>query len=151
MQNPMRYCPCCGRTMPVASHWLTVQPICVDCAALRPATAALTARDTAAREHAAHTPLREQRRNLALLAYATQGKRCAECHRHMPTDQYARCSARTDCLQAVCRGCTKAQAATLALPGGKALWKQIRDAMRARAHTILPIVDVNQQKLLTSQ
>ena len=139
MDKHAEYCHCCGRSLPVAQmdplSRLGVA-ICIHCLIMPVREAIITARDTVLREQRILSMTRTGRRAVRVAdrvkAYAVTGKRCNSCHAYRPAADYHVNNQRGDGLQQACKPCMKTRATLIAQPGGQALWRTVRDAMRAK-------------------
>jgi hypothetical protein len=129
------YCLCCGHEKP-ATDYLPQNSICIICASRPSNQVALMSRETLQRELAISNHTKAGRKAARIQArldrYATAGKRCSSCHHHKPAADYNACAPASDGLQPICRSCNQLRV-TSVKQGGLALWRTVRDALRATA------------------
>lgn len=127
------YCPCCGRDKP-AHDYPPGKHICSLCAMLDADTAVFLTRETVRREYSVKTYTAVGRKQARITAkmerYAKEGKRCSGCHHRKPPADFNKCAPTPDGLQPMCKACNKLWL-SLRKEGGNALWRQVRDALRA--------------------
>ncbi|MHB8388058.1 MAG: hypothetical protein ACYDBH_00590 [Acidobacteriaceae bacterium] len=147
--TPTSICLCCGRELPLAPNFSGGVSVCHTCQRLDLVSAVQTAHATgmrvalchgsdqrAARREVDRAQRQLTRRELAAQAkaveYASRGKRCTECHRRLPVEQFARSADRVDGLQCACRACLRQRLRDRA-EGGLPLWRARRDGLRAQS------------------
>lgn len=132
-------CLCCGRFLP-PSQYRTPAALCALCASNSVYDVALMTSATVTRKLSQFNSTKEARlqarRQARQSAYAVHGKRCCTCWHGKPITAYSVCNTRGDGLQPDCNACRKLYSSMLHLDGGRAMFKQVRDTMRAQPGAI---------------
>jgi hypothetical protein len=130
-------CACCGRDLE-AHNYPRGSRICIICTRMTGSEISVLTRATVEREQLVFNTSAKDRVARRRLRYLekhalTGGKRCSACHSVKPLDAFGVCNPRPDGLQSNCKGCNKTETLLRAQPGGKAIWRTVRDSLRAQA------------------